>query len=268
MSKLSEVSDTLFVPMEARIFATKNFPNILNDEKALSLEDKLPKDIIGHQNQSEYTYMASAVRSMNIDRYIKDFFKRNKEGVVVELGIGLETTFYRSNDKNTWYGIDLDNVIDYRNELISPDKRQILIKGSAFDENILNDLKKKINGKAVLFIASGFFHYFEKEEVIKLLRKLKEFKNSEIVFDTVSKSGMKMTRKYMKQLGHDDAKMYFYVQDINELVNEVEDIEVLDYRKFYSWNSKKGLKFMTKASMTISDLLFMVKIIHLRLNNK
>ena len=75
-----------------------------------------------------------------------------------------------------------------------------------------------------------------------------------------------MTRKYMKQLGHDEAKMYFYVQDIDELVNQVGDIKILDYRKFYSWTDKKGMKFMTRASMTISDWLFMVKIIHLKLS--
>lgn len=266
MSNLSEVSETLFIPMEARIYASKKFPNILNDKMALTLESKLPKDKIGHQNQSQYTLMASAVRSMNMDRYIKDFLTRNNDGVIVELGIGLETSFYRSNDKNTWYGIDLPPVIDYRDELITPDERQILIKGSIFDNKLLDDLNKKINDKPVLFVASGLLYYFEKDDVINLLKKLKEFKNSEIVFDTVSKSGMKLTRKYMKQIGHDDAKMYFYVEDINELVNEVKDIEVLDYQKFYSNTDKKGMNFITKASMVISDLLFMVKMIHLRLN--
>lgn len=196
MSELNEVSKTLFIPMEARIFSSENFPNILYDEKALSIKDKLPKDILGNQNQSEYTYMASAVRSFNIDKYISDFLSKNETGVIVELGIGLETTFYRSKDKtHKWYGIDFKEVIDYRNSLFENDKRQTLISGSILDDVILNNLKEEIKDSPVLFTASGLFQYFKYEDVISFLNKLKMFKNAEIVFDCVSKSGMKQTKK-------------------------------------------------------------------------
>ena len=39
-----------------------------------------------------------------------------------------------------------------------------------------------------------------------------QFGNMEVVFDTVNKRGMTMMKKkYMKQVGHADAQMFFYV---------------------------------------------------------
>ena len=47
------------------------------------------------------------------------------------------------------------------------------------------------------------------------------FGEIEIVFDTVSKSGMAMMRKkYMKQVGHGDAQMFFYVDSASVLAGK------------------------------------------------
>ena len=48
------------------------------------------------------------------------------------------------------------------------------------------------------------------------------FGEIEIVFDTVSKSGMAMMRKkYMKQVGHGDAQMFFYVDSAAKLAGKI-----------------------------------------------
>ena len=43
MDNFSEIEETLFIPMVRRIYAGEHFPNILYDEKALSIKDSLPK---------------------------------------------------------------------------------------------------------------------------------------------------------------------------------------------------------------------------------
>lgn len=43
MDNFSEIVETLFIPMVGRIYAGEHFPNILYDEKALSIKDSLPK---------------------------------------------------------------------------------------------------------------------------------------------------------------------------------------------------------------------------------
>ena len=113
--ELGVVEDTLYVPMLGRIYASENCRNILYNEKDLDLKTKLPEGLIGNDTQTQYTYLASAARSANMDRYIADFLKRKPDGIIVQLGCGLETTYYRGdNGRTKWYGIDLPNVIEYR----------------------------------------------------------------------------------------------------------------------------------------------------------
>lgn len=75
MPNFSTIEDTLFVPMLGRIYASENFPHVLYDPKALELKDQLPQNLKGQNSQTQYTLMASAVRSKNMDRYICDFFE-------------------------------------------------------------------------------------------------------------------------------------------------------------------------------------------------
>ena len=101
MPEFNAVENTLFIPMLGRIYASEHFQNILYDEKALSLKDVLPKGLAETGSQSQYTLLASASRSANMDRYIRDFLRRKPDGVIAELGCGLETTFYRNDDGHT-----------------------------------------------------------------------------------------------------------------------------------------------------------------------
>lgn len=260
------ISNTLFVPMRGRIYSTENFPNILKDEEALKLKDKLPPE---KGTQSQYTLLASAVRSRNMDRYINDFLKTNPEGVIIEIGCGLETTYFRHKNNynsNNWYSMDLPEVIDYREKLIPPDGNQKLIRGDILTTEWIDNLKDEIGNKHILVISSGLYHYFTKEDVLKSIRNLMKFENVELVFDALNSLGIKGIKKYMKQIGHDDAKMYFYVNDANELAKEIGDnVKLIKEEKYYNETPKEGLDFMTKTSMRVSDLFYMVKMIHLKL---
>ena len=70
MSKLGVVEDTLFVPMLGRLYASEHCPQILYDGKALELKEKLPPELLSQGRLSQYTLLASAARSANLDRII------------------------------------------------------------------------------------------------------------------------------------------------------------------------------------------------------
>ena len=42
MNEFNGVADTMLIPMAARIYASKQFPEYFYDETALSLESKIP----------------------------------------------------------------------------------------------------------------------------------------------------------------------------------------------------------------------------------
>ncbi|MDO5330532.1 MAG: class I SAM-dependent methyltransferase [Bacillota bacterium] len=265
--ELGTVEDTLFVPLLGRIYASKNHSNILFDAKALELERKIPERIRDNDRQKQYTLIASASRSANMDRYIDAFLSENPEGVIVELGVGLESTFYRKKKTpKAWYGVDLDNVITYRKNLLGEEGIK-LISGDAFSEAWIKAVKNENPASKILVTCSGLFYYFSNEKVCSLLKKLHEAGDFQIVFDAVNKSGMKMMKKaYMKQVGHADAEVFFYVDKGNSLVKEIGNgCALLSEEPFYKHIDRRGLKAGTKFNMVASDILKMVKMIHLSL---
>ena len=266
MSEFSIVEDTLFVPMLGRIYSSENFPNILRDQKALELKSKLPTNIKGQDTQTQYTLMASAVRSTNMDRYIKEFMAKNPDGIIVQLGCGLETTYYRDdNGINKWYEVDLPEVIEYRKELLSETDNDKYIGGDAFSEDWIKKVRAENPKAPILVTASGLFYYFEYDTVASLFKTLKKYGNVEVVFDAVNSKGMKRMSKYMKQVGHEDAAMYFYVDKAEDMANEV-GARVIDEEAYYKYTEKKGLNFMTKISMKVADRFMLVKMVHLKFN--
>ena len=268
MSKLGVVEDTLFVPMLGRIYASEHCPNVLYDQKALELKNKLQADLLGKGGQSQYTLLASAARSANMDRIIRAFLERRPDGVIVQLGCGLETAYYRcDNGRSRWYAVDLPHVVEYRRELLPEPERETYLAGDAFAGEWISQIRVAAPDTPILVTAGGLFHYFEESKVVGLLRTLAEFGEIEVVFDAVSKSGMAMMReKYMEQVGHADAQMFFYADSASELARKIGNgVRVLAEEPYYRHINRNGLKLSTKISMAISDRFCMVKMINLQL---
>ena len=268
MSKLGVVEDTLFVPMLGRIYASEYCPQILYDKKALELKKKLPSDLIEKNMQNQYTLLASASRSANMDRFIRSFLERRPDGVIVQLGCGLETTYHRcDNGKTHWYAVDLPHVIDYRRELLPELERETYLAGDAFSEDWIRQVRTEFPDAPILVTAGGLFHYFEENKVVALLRTMGQFGNMEVVFDTVNKKGMAMMqKKYMKQVGHADAQMFFYVDSAKELAAKIGgNAKVIAEEPYYRHIPRNGLNLSTRLSMAVSDRLCMVKMIQLKL---
>ena len=268
MSKLGVIEDTLFVPMLGRIYASEHCPEILFDNKALELKKKLPPGLLEQNRLSQYTLLASAVRSANMDRFIRAFLERRQDGVIVQLGCGLETACYRcDNGRTRWYALDLPPVVEYRRELLPEPEREIYLAGDAFAGNWIRQIRTDVPQAPILVTAGGLFHYFSETKVMELLGMLSEFGEMELIFDAVSKGGMAMMRKkYMKQLGHGDAQMVFYVDSASELASKIGGgVRVLSEEPYYRHIPRTGLKLSTQVSMEISDRFRMVKMVNLRL---
>ena len=267
MQTLGVVEDTLFVPMLGRIYASEHCPQILYDKKELELKNRLPLDLIEQNMQNQYTLLASASRSANMDRIIRAFLERRPDGVIVQLGCGLETTYHRcDNGKTHWYAVDLPHVIEYRRDILPEPERELYISGDAFAKDWIKKVRNDVLDAPILVTAGGLFHYFEEHKVIALLRMIGQFGNMEVVFDTVNKRGMTMMKKkYMKQVGHADVQMFFYVDSAEELAAKIGgNVKVITEEPYYRYIPKNSLKLSTKVSMAVSDQFKMVKMICLK----
>lgn len=268
MFKLGAVEDTLFIPLLGRLYASEHCPQVLYDQKVLELKKELPSGLLEESCQSQYIQLASAARSANMDRFIRAFLHRKPDGVIVQLGCGLDTAYYRcDNGRTRWYAVDLPPVIQYRCDLLPEPEREIYLAGDAFAGDWIRQIGADVPGAPLLITAGGLFHYFEESKVVGLLRRLTEFGDREIIFDAVSKSGMAMMRKkYMKQAGHAEAQMFFYVDSAAELAGKIGgSVRVLAEEPYYRHIPRNSLKLSTKVSMAVSDGFGMVKMLHFQL---
>ncbi len=268
MSELSAVSDTLYVPLLGRIYASKYHPDILYDEAPLQIYDKLDSRIREMPGQTEYSSLASAVRSKNMDHDVQGFLSRFPAGVIVNLGCGLETIFHRNdNGIAIWYELDLPEVLELRNGYFPETERDRYLPYSMFDYEWMDAVREAAQ-TPVMVIASGLFLYFLEEQVVDLLRHLAGFPNAEIVFDTLSPAGLKVARRYIKRMGKQEARVYFYVDNAGAFAAKLpDDTEVIEERKLYSLvDYRYNMAFDTRLRMAVSDAFNMVKIIHLRLS--
>ena len=71
-----------------------------------------------------------------MDRFIRAFLERRPDGVIVQLGCGLETAYYRcDNGRTRWYAVDLSHVVEYRRALLPEPERETYLAGDAFAED-------------------------------------------------------------------------------------------------------------------------------------
>ena len=227
------------------------------DTRKRLLDQKLPSTLTRH----------IALRARKYDLYTKEFLENYPDGLVVSLGCGFDTRYWRVSESAWKYvEIDLPNVIEAKREILKDRMKYLTIGCSVLEDEWIKEILA-IQNKNVLFLAEGLFMYLPQKEVESLFRKLSEsFSNSFIVFETVNKKytkgiWKKMVESKMKrssgteagssyQFGVDSAKeIESFGKNIN-LVEEwsyFEDIEIEPKILWYFRN----LKFLTRTQWTI-----------------
>jgi O-methyltransferase involved in polyketide biosynthesis len=267
MSSLQGVENTLFIPLAARIFASKKFPEYFFDEKALSLEKHIPDNSI-QKKSSEYSFMASVARYYNMDTMVKNFISKQGRCNIVYLGAGLETAYYRLNDKTAYfYEVDLPEVIKARQSVLGENANEKLLGGDLFDLSWAANIIKSV---PTLLIASGVFQYFTEERVIKFIADIRNsFDNAELIFDATNEMGIRYANRYVRKTGNTSAMMYFYINDGAEFARKTGTI-LIEERPFFTDARKllsKKLGLYTRIAMRVVDNKKRAILLHLRITD-
>ncbi|MBP3762866.1 MAG: class I SAM-dependent methyltransferase [Bacteroidales bacterium] len=215
-SKLQGVADTLYIPLTARIYVSKRFPDFFHDSKSLELESALPDDSIGRRT-NEYAHLASVCRYYNLDAMLRRFIGRFPICNVVNLGCGLETAWWRLQPPEgvTFYEMDLPEVIETRRRLLGSSVGDRLVAGDLFDLAWADAIDASL---PTLLTVSGVFQYFREEQVLDFLRQARErFPEGEIIFDATGSQGIAYANRFVRRTGNTSAEMHFAVDDIRRL---------------------------------------------------
>ena len=240
MSKFEGVADTLYIPLTARIYVSEHFPEYFRDDKAVSLKNEMPYEEIASKS-SEYFQMAGACRFYNTDQMIKAFIDQHEMCNVINVGCGLETSYFRikpAPGKAVFYEMDLPEVIEARRRVLGENENEVLIPGDMFDFLWSAGIDKSL---PTLVTVIGVFQYFEEEKVIGCLKQLKKFfPGVEVIFDAMTGKAIEYANDYIKKTGNNDAELHFST-DNGQSVAEKCGMELLEERPFFG-TARKQLK--------------------------
>ena len=258
MGDYEGVEDTLFIPLTARVNISKKFPEYFYDEKALEIESLIAGKQI-EKKSSEYSMIASVARYYNLDEMAQEFIDKYDMCNSVNLGVGLETSYYRIDRKNAlFFEVDLPEVIELREKYLEVQENEMFVKGDLFSLGWCDELDTSL---PTLLIVSGVFQYFHEEDILKFIQDVRNrFSNVELIFDATNKFGIRYTNFYVKRTGNSSARMYFYVEKAKSRLIEARPFYT-DARKIL--NGKVGL--YTKISMKIADRQKNAIILHLKI---
>ena len=264
---LAGVADTLYIPLTARVYVSKRFPEYFYDPKSLELEAAIPGTGI-QKGSSEYTMIASAARYHNLDEMVATFANGHPDGNVVNVGCGLETIFWRLGGNYPqlhFFELDLPEVIETRRRVLGEPEGDVLIPGDAFD---FAWAKAMDTARPTLIIASGVFQYFHNDRVLSFIADAKRtFADAELVFDATNTKGLKYANNYVRKTGNTSALMYCAIDDPAAFARQAGG-KLLEVRPFYTAARRilRGkVNLYTRIAMAVADGTGRAFLLHLEL---
>lgn len=197
--RLTPEQETLLIPLYAK--AQPGNP-IFFDPKTREILDQVDYDFT--QLRIPYkTVILVCQRAKKLDAMTRSFLIENPKGVVLHLGCGLDSRFWRvDNGKVDWYDLDMLPVIALRQQFYLPGERYHMITSSVTDLEWME--KVEAAGRQVLVIAEGLLMYLNKAEVRNLLLRLREvFPGCRLIADVFSQMTARMATQHpsLKQTG-------------------------------------------------------------------
>ena len=168
---LKNIAETLLYPLISRYVETKKENGVIKDPKSVEIIEALDYDVKSTK-LFPISQLGACLRTIIFDEAVLDFIKENPDGVIVNLGCGLDTRFPRvDNDQTTWFDLDLPETIEIRKNFFTETSRHKFIAKSVLDPSWADKVPKN---KKLLILMEGLSFYFTEQEnrkVIEIIRK-------------------------------------------------------------------------------------------------
>ncbi len=214
------VQETLILPLYGKKFAHELYPDLFPSKESARIISKIDYHPIKMSKlKTKVGAIMAGTRQFDLATVCKEYISRYPSASVVNMGCGLDTTFYQiDNGIVTCYNIDFEDVITIRKDLIPPKEREQNIACDIMDYSWFDSIDyKKENG--VVFFGSGLFYYFKKKDVKDLLINMAgRFPGGKIVFDATNAKGIKkMAKTWLSPAQMSEVGLYFSLEDKKEI---------------------------------------------------
>lgn len=194
----SGVEETALLTLYARAIESQSENPVLKDERAEELAvqlDPFLKDRTG--KMARQLYMRSVdprltihipLRTKKYDDYALDFLEEHPQGVIANIGCGMDTRFFRiDNGQVRFFDLDLPEMIKFKRQLLEENARYRMIGQSVLDFSWMDQVAK-IN-QTILILAEGMFMYLPEESVKELVFEMqRRFPESELVCELTNRT--------------------------------------------------------------------------------
>lgn len=205
----NSVQETLVLPLFGKAWAVRNYPDIFKDQDVQQIMDRVDYDFSALEkaaggNKGKIASLAAATRQAALVWEIRDYLKDHPKALVVNLGCGLDTAGHQADNGTCRFAnVDFPNVIELREQLIPSTEREKNIAADLNDFSWFEQIGFRPE-EGVVFIASGVFLYFKKEDVRRLFVAMAEqFPGGRIAFDGQNQKGKDVDLKALKASGID-----------------------------------------------------------------
>ncbi|WP_370631461.1 class I SAM-dependent methyltransferase [Methylosinus sp. Sm6] len=212
---------------------------VLRDPKTLEIYRALDYDYDAAFGPSGPSH---AYRALVFDNELRAFLAAHPDGVIVNLGEGLETHRYRvGGDEALWITVDLPESIAIRERFIAPDDHHRHVAMSALDRRWFDEIPP---GRPVYITAEGLLMYLEPADVAALIADMaRRFPKARFCFDHIPRwMSQRMMKGYRPSRSLTIPPMPWGIDrsEIAPTLREwagIEQVETLDYRLFRGWRA-------------------------------
>lgn len=278
---IGDIAATSFITLYCHALETLSENPVLSDPKSVEVMTELNKTLSRSEDKLDRTLVSGtldarlilhiALRAKKYDDYANRFLHAYPDGVIVNIGCGLDSRFLRiDNGSVTFFDLDLPEIIALKKDFFSENERYHMIASSVLDFDWMVPVQQ-CKGP-FLFMAEGVFMYLEGKDVQALVLAIqKKFRGSGLVCEVVNSVWLRpLLRKILDfklqrqaHLGN-DAMFRSGISNSREMEGWADGIEFLDDWSYFDSDEKKlGLLRLLRHIGFIRQTQWTV---HLRLN--
>ena len=250
---IGDVAVTSFITLYCHALETRSDHPILSDPKSVEITTELSKTLSLSGDPLARTLVSGtldrrlvahiAIRAKKYDDYARHFLQRFPEGVVVNIGCGLDSRFLRiDNGRVVFFDLDLPEIIEIKSAFFHETERYHLIASSVLKFDWMAPLLQ--HKGPFLFLAEGVFMYLDGEDVRSLVLKIQEtFPGSELVCEVVNSLWLRFPLKKILE--------FKLRREVHMGRDAMFRSGIRDGREMEQWHS--GIQFLDEWSYFDSD---------------
>ena len=214
---LNAVGETALLTLYARAKDYESVQSVLKDKKSWEIINQIEYDFDQFKDV-KMSYYGILGRAKVIDNEIQKFISLYPDCIVVSLGAGLDTMFYRvDNGYIDWYNIDFAGAIEARSQFFEPHERVHNVVSSITDELWTKNIE--INGRKLLLVSEGVVMYLTLDEMKQFLGLLTDsFEEFTLYLDMISPYVAKRSKQH-DMLSKMDVTFQWGSKDGHEIVD-------------------------------------------------